>query len=114
MKLFVFFSGSDVSNRISIVEIDDNYMLTNSYIIENYISPHSRIASSLTQVNAFFCLFGGVENYVYFNDLWLMILVINYKILVKLLELVPLQEHIMQELLLETHCLFEEVKEILD
>ena len=55
----------------SIVNFDDNYMINSSFVIGNYISPHSRVFSSLTQINAFFCLFGGIENYVYFNDLWL-------------------------------------------
>ena len=65
------FSGYQICNNFSIVNFDDNYMINSSFVIGNYISPHSRVFSSLTQINAFFCLFGGIENYVYFNDLWL-------------------------------------------
>ena len=66
-----FFSfNNSLSNSITIIEFNDNKII-HWYFLENYISPHSRISSSLTQMNEFLCLFGGVESYTHFNDLWL-------------------------------------------
>ena len=66
-----FFSGFSISNNVSIVEYDENNVIISLYFLGNYIAPHSRLSSSLTQINAFFCLFGGIANGEYFSDLWL-------------------------------------------
>ena len=42
----------------------------NWWYIDNYTSAKARLSHSLSQINSFLYLFGGKENYIYYNDLW--------------------------------------------
>ena len=69
----VFGSTTDLGNEIMITHFD-NY---NTYIIDNYIKPNSRIASSLNPINSILCVFGGYDSKMYYNDLWTFDIITN-------------------------------------